>query len=82
MKLRLSILALLTGAAVPISAGPIGYGICQAGCAGVVMACYSAGGATWGATLGATAPATIIGCNTAFGSCQAACAAVLLAPTP
>jgi hypothetical protein len=46
------------------------------------MACYSAAGFTWGATLGASAPATIIACNTAFGSCQAACAAVLLAPTP
>ena len=63
------------------SAGPVGYGICQAGCSTVVMACYSAAGFTWGATLGASAPATIIACNTAFGSCQAACAAVLLAPT-
>ncbi|KAF2138158.1 uncharacterized protein K452DRAFT_235045 [Aplosporella prunicola CBS 121167] len=64
------------------SAGPVGYGICQAGCAGVVMACYTAAGFTWGATLGASAPPTIIACNTAFGSCQAACAAILLAPTP
>jgi hypothetical protein len=64
------------------SAGPAAYGICQAGCATVVMACYTAGGATWGVTLGATAPATIIGCNTAFGSCQAACAVALFAPTP
>ncbi|KAJ8117061.1 hypothetical protein OPT61_g1646 [Boeremia exigua] len=50
------------------SAGPIGYGICQAGCAAVVTACYSAAGFTWGATLGATAPATIIACNSAFGA--------------
>jgi hypothetical protein len=64
------------------SAGPLGYGVCQAGCSSVVMACYAAGGATWGATLGATAPATIVACNTAFGTCQAACAAVLLSPTP
>ncbi|KAI6186997.1 hypothetical protein M3Y98_00193900 [Aphelenchoides besseyi] len=64
------------------SSGPIGYGVCQAGCAGVVMACYSAAGYTWGATLGASAPATIVACNTAFGSCQAACASVLLMPTP
>ncbi|KAJ5710925.1 hypothetical protein N7488_005081 [Penicillium malachiteum] len=65
-----------------VLAGPIGYGICQAGCSSVVMACYAAGGATWGATLGATAPPTIIACNVAFGTCQAACAAVLLTPTP
>ncbi|KAN0072721.1 hypothetical protein V8E54_008835 [Elaphomyces granulatus] len=64
-----------------VSAGPAAYGVCQAGCAAVVMACYSAGGFTWGATLGATAPATIIGCNTAFGICQTACATTLLAPT-
>lgn len=64
------------------SAGPAGYGVCQAGCSAVVMACYSAAGFTWGATLGASAPATIIACNTAYGSCQAACAAVLLSPTP
>ena len=64
------------------SAGPVGYGTCQAGCSAVVMACYSAAGFTWGATLGASAPATIVACNTAFGTCQSACAAVLLAPTP
>jgi hypothetical protein len=64
-----------------ISAGPAAYGICQAGCSAVVMACYGAAGFTWGATLGATAPASIIACNAAFGTCQAACAAVLLAPT-
>jgi hypothetical protein len=63
------------------SAGPAGYGICQAGCASVVMACYAAAGFTWGATLGITAPASIIACNAAFGTCQAACAAVLLIPT-
>ncbi|PWY63836.1 hypothetical protein BO83DRAFT_323600 [Aspergillus eucalypticola CBS 122712] len=62
-------------------AGPLGYGICQAGCAAVVMACYSAAGYTWGATLGATAPASIVACNAAFGTCCAHCAATLLAPT-
>ncbi|KAF2705155.1 hypothetical protein K504DRAFT_460423 [Pleomassaria siparia CBS 279.74] len=65
-----------------VSAGPAAYGICQAGCAGVVMACYAAGGSTWGATLGASAPPTIVACNTAYGTCQAACAAIALAPTP
>lgn len=65
-----------------VQAGPAAYGICQAGCAAVVMACYGAAGFTWGATLGASAPASIVVCNSAFGTCQAACAAVLLAPTP
>ena len=63
-------------------AGPAAYGICQAGCAAVVTACYSAAGFTWGATLGATAPASILACNAAFGSCQAGCVAAGLAPTP
>ena len=63
-------------------AGPAAYGVCQTGCAGVVMACYAAAGFTWGATLGATAPASIIACNSAYGGCQAACAATLIAPTP
>jgi hypothetical protein len=71
--------SLLTGTA---TAGPVAYGICQAGCAAVVTACYSAGGATWGATLAATAPATILVCNAAFGKCSAACAVVALTPTP
>ena len=62
------------------SAGPVSYGVCQAGCTGVVMACYSAAGFTWGATVGAIAPATIVACSTAFGSCQVTYASVLLLP--
>ncbi|KAH8711905.1 hypothetical protein GQ44DRAFT_689847 [Phaeosphaeriaceae sp. PMI808] len=65
-----------------VSAGPAAYGVCQAGCSAIVVACYSAAGFTWGATLAATAPASILACNSAFGTCQAACAAVLLAATP
>ncbi|PYI33230.1 hypothetical protein BP00DRAFT_306968, partial [Aspergillus indologenus CBS 114.80] len=64
------------------SASPAAYGVCQAGCAAVVMACYSGAGYTWGASLGATIPASILACNSAFGTCQSACAAVLLAPFP
>ena len=79
LLIALTMTALLAN---PSRAGPVGYGICQAGCSGVVMACYAAAGFTWGATLGATAPASILACNSAFGACQAACAAVLLAPTP
>ncbi|KAF1972950.1 hypothetical protein BU23DRAFT_554800 [Bimuria novae-zelandiae CBS 107.79] len=63
------------------AAGPIGYGICQAGCSAVVVACYSAAGFTFGTVAAAAAPAAIAACNTAYGTCQAACAAVLLSPT-
>lgn len=80
--MRTSILLTLAWAITPIIAGPIGYGICQAGCSTVVMACYGAAGATWGATLGATAPATVLACNAAYGTCSAACASVLLLPLP
>ncbi|KAF5875465.1 putative zygote-specific protein [Botrytis fragariae] len=73
------LIAVLAGIA---TAGPIAYGVCQSGCAAVVMACYGAGGATWGATAGATAPATIVACNTAFGVCSAKCAGLLVAPIP
>jgi hypothetical protein len=62
--------------------GPAACGVCQAGCAAVVTACYGAAGFTWGATLGVTAPPSIIACNTTFGTCQAVCAAVLLTLTP
>lgn len=82
MKISSTSLTVLSLLASTASAGPVGYGICQAGCSGVVMACYSAAGFTWGATLGVTAPASIVACNTAYGACQAACAATLLAPTP
>lgn len=63
-------------------AGPAAYGICQAGCAGVAVACYSAAGAVMGVTAGAAAPPAVLACNAAFGSCQAACWAALVAPTP
>lgn len=79
------ILALLTtglSLAKPIVAGPMGYGICQAGCSAVVVACCSAAGFTFGTVAAAAAPSAIIACNGAYGTCQAAWAAVLLAPTP
>ncbi|KAH6709034.1 hypothetical protein BKA61DRAFT_738127 [Leptodontidium sp. MPI-SDFR-AT-0119] len=74
-------LILLATSPTLILGGPLAYGICQAGCAAVMTACYAAGGATWGATLGSNAPATIVACNSAFGTCQAACAVVALMHT-
>lgn len=62
--------------------GPIGYAICQGGCASLVMACYAAAGAIWGATAGVGAPPAVLACNAGYGTCQAACAAALLAPIP
>jgi hypothetical protein len=65
------------------AAGPIGYGICQTGCSGLVVACYTAAGATFGTVVAAAAtPAAILGCNAAFGACSAKCALVALAPVP
>ncbi|KAK4617846.1 hypothetical protein CLAFUW4_11816 [Fulvia fulva] len=60
--------------------GPAAYGICQAGCASVVVACYAAAGFVFGVALPAAPPA-ILACNSAFGTCQAACAVVVFAPT-
>jgi hypothetical protein len=64
--------------------GPIAYGVCQTGCAGLVMACYSAAGVVFGTvTAGVGTPVAIVACNTAFGTCSAKCALIgLLAPTP
>jgi len=67
--------------ATAASAGPAAYGICQAGCAAVVTACYAGAGATFGVTLVAVPPA-IAACNAAFGTCQAACWLAAMAPTP
>jgi hypothetical protein len=40
-----TVLSLTTLALTPLAlAGPLAYGICQAGCASVVMACYAAAG--------------------------------------
>jgi len=65
------------------NAGIAAYGICQAGCASVVMACYAAAGAIFGTvTAGVGTPAAVVACNTSFGTCQAACVAAGLAPVP
>jgi hypothetical protein len=67
-----------------VTAGPIAYGICQSGCAALVVSCYSAAGAVFGTvTVGVGVAPAILACNTAFGACSAKCAAIgLLAPTP
>jgi hypothetical protein len=42
----LSLTIITLTSAPPTLAGPLAYGICQAGCAAVVTACYSAAGKT------------------------------------
>jgi len=83
-KLWMLVCGLLLTSLVPDGeAGPAAYGACQAGCAAMVVACYAAGGFTFGTvTAGAGAPAVVVACNVAFGKCSATCAALLLAPTP
>jgi hypothetical protein len=72
--------ALLAG---QTTAGPVGYGICQAGCSTLVVACYGAAGATFGTVVAAAAaPPAILACNAAFGACSANCAVVALTPLP
>ena len=43
----LSALATVASLAATALAGPAGYGICQAGCAGLATACYAAAGFTF-----------------------------------
>ena len=63
-------------------AGPAAYGICQAGCAAVVVACYAAAGFIFGTVTGGIgAPPPILACNVAFGKCSASCAIAVFLPT-
>ncbi|KAG1759280.1 hypothetical protein EDD22DRAFT_906775 [Suillus occidentalis] len=81
MKFKSITVAILLLATGPAVAGPIGYAICQTGCNGIAVACYSAAGFTFGVAPPA-APPEIIACNAALGAYMAACAAVALGPTP
>jgi hypothetical protein len=67
-----------------ITAGPMAAGICYAGCAGIVCACFSAAGFTFGTVPGSVIAATpvLAACNGAFGICMAKCMVALALPTP
>ena len=84
MKSKLWSLLLVLILTTPVTGGPVAYAICQAGCAAVVVACYSAAGFVFGTvTAGAATAPAVLACNAAFAKCSAACAAAaLLAPTP
>ena len=75
MALSLLVLSVL----IPSEAGQLEYGICQAGCAKVVVPCYSGAGLVFGTVVaGPGAPAAALACNAAFGECYAMCAALHL----
>ena len=78
------LLMLLYMIMMPTQAGIVAYGICQAGCAGVVTVCFAAAGFTFGTVPGAVIAATpaLAACNSAYAACYAACAVVGLTPTP
>lgn len=65
-------------------AGPIAAGVCYAGCAGLVVACFAGAGFTFGTVPGAQIAAVpaLAACNSAFGICEASCMAALFTPTP
>ncbi|CAF1133829.1 unnamed protein product [Adineta steineri] len=82
MKLAV-ILCFILLTATCIEGGPAAYGICQAGCAAVTVACYAAAGVVFGTiTAGAATAPAILACNAAFGQCSAACIAAGFLPTP
>lgn len=58
-------------------------GICQAGCAAVVYACYAAAGFVYGTvTAGPLTPTVLLACNAAQGTCYHACYVAFFLPTP
>mgnify|MGYP000536340740 CR=1 FL=1 len=67
---------------LPLSAqaNPVGYAICQAGCAGAAFTCYASAGFAFGREAGNTEHPAYIGCTGAFGACQTACATILSGP--
>ena len=77
-------LALLLLKSNVAEAGLTAYGICQAGVAGVAVACFAAVGFTFGTVPGAVIAATpaLPACNAAYAAGYAACSPLLIAPTP
>ncbi|PSN33737.1 hypothetical protein C0J52_23715 [Blattella germanica] len=67
-----------------VGSGRVAAGICYAGCAAVVVACFAAAGFTFGTVPGALIAATpaLAACNGAFAVCERACIAALADPVP
>lgn len=67
-----------------VNSGILTYAACQAGCAGIVVACFAAAGAIFGTVPGSVIAASpaLTGCNAAFAACYSACSAAIIVPTP
>jgi hypothetical protein len=58
-------------------AGLIQYGACQAGCAGIVVACYTGAGFVFGTvTMSEGMQIALSNCNKAFGKCSSICSSI------
>jgi len=80
---HVTVMAVLLAVMTQSNAGLLSGGICSAGCATLVCACYAAAGAVFGTvTAGAATAPAILACNAAFGKCMAACAAATVIPIP
>jgi hypothetical protein len=55
------------------------YGMCQSGCAGIVVACYAGAGFVFGTEItGVNTHPAILACNKTFGKCSSICSSVTL----
>ncbi|CAG8949555.1 hypothetical protein HYFRA_00007788 [Hymenoscyphus fraxineus] len=61
---------------------PVGYAICQASCATLVVVCYSLAGFFDGTVTTGMATPAVQACNAAFGTCQHFSVFVLLGAGP
>ncbi|KAE8975739.1 hypothetical protein PR003_g26701 [Phytophthora rubi] len=73
MKFTAAFVVLAVAVSTKVNAGPLAFGICQAGCNAAAVACYSSAGVLF-------LPAAF-GCA-ALSTCMAVCAAAGMAPTP
>ncbi|TVY29071.1 hypothetical protein LHYA1_G002472 [Lachnellula hyalina] len=74
MKISRIVATALATTTTLVTAGPAAYGLCQAGCAGLVGACYSAAGFTFGTVVAA---ATTPACGSASSNIVISCIAGL-----
>ncbi len=81
MRFTMILVCIVIFAATCIEGGLLGYGICQAGYAVSVVACYTVGGLTFDTVTGRPGVlAAALICNAAFDKCQVACVAAGLLP--
>jgi len=79
MKMLVLFLCVIILMALYAKAGLVAYGMCQSGCAGIVVACYAGAGYVFGTVVtGVNTPAAILACNKTFGKCSSICSSVTL----